>query len=223
MDFQPGYYAENPDPRCPVVLLLDTSGSMTGKPIDQLNQGLVTFQQELSQDSLAARRVQVAIVTFDSYVNVVQDFVDFNQFNPPHLSATGTTAMGEGIETALNLIEFHKQRLKSAEIAIDYYRPWLLMITDGAPTDSWQNAAQMLHQFYANKKVVFFAIAVQGADMNILSQIVPPGSIPPQQLKGLAFNQLFTWLSKSMGPVSRSQGSGAQVALPDASGWVVGT
>jgi uncharacterized protein YegL len=97
------------------------------------------------------------------------------------------------------------------------------MITDGAPTDSWQNAAQMLHQFYANKKIVFFAVAVQGADMNTLSQIVPPGSIPPQQLKGLAFNQLFTWLSSSMGSVSRSQGSGAQVALPDASGWVVGT
>ncbi|MFO7031071.1 hypothetical protein B9T07_13920 [Limnospira fusiformis CCALA 023] len=220
MNFQPGY-AENPDPRCPVVLLLDTSGSMSGQPIDQLNQGLVTFQQELSQDSLAARRVQVAIVTFDSYVNVVQDFVDFDQFNPPHLSTTGTTAMGEGIGTALNLIESHKQLLRAN--GIDYYRPWLLMITDGAPTDSWQNAAQMLHQFYANKKVVFFAIAVQGADMNTLSQIVPPGSIPPQQLQGLAFNQLFTWLSKSMGSVSRSQGSGAQVALPDASEWVVGT
>lgn len=215
-------YAENPDPRCPVVLLLDTSGSMSGQPIEELNRGLVTFQQELSQDSFAARRVQVAIVTFDSYVNVVQDFVDFNQFNPPHLSATGTTAMGQGIETALNLIESHKQLLKSPEIAIDYYRPWLLMITDGAPTDSWQNAAQMLHQFYANKKVVFFAVAVQGADMNTLSQIVPPGSIPPQQLKGLAFNQLFTWLSNSMGSVSRSQG-GAQVALPPAKEWVVGT
>ena len=219
MNFQPGY-AENPDPRCPVVLLLDTSGSMSGQPIDQLNQGLVTFQQELSQDSLAARRVQVAIVTFDSYVNVVQDFVDFDQFNPPHLSTTGTTAMGEGIGTALNLIESHKQLLRAN--GIDYYRPWLLMITDGAPTDSWQNAAQMLHQFYANKKVVFFAVAVQGADMNTLSQIVPPGSIPPQQLKGLAFNQLFTWLSNSMGSVSRSQG-GAQVALPPATEWVVGT
>ncbi|RAQ40259.1 hypothetical protein B9S53_16820 [Arthrospira sp. O9.13F] len=215
-------YAKNPYPRCPVVLLLDTSCSMSGQPIEELNRGLVTFQQELSQDSFAARRVQVAIVTFDSYVNVVQDFVDFNQFNPPHLSATGTTAMGEGIETALNLIESHKQLLKSPEIAIDYYRPWLLMITDGAPTDSWQNAAQMLHQFYANKKVVFFAVAVQGADMNTLSQIVPPGSIPPQQLKGLAFNQLFTWLSNSMGSVSRSQG-GAQVALPPATEWVVGT
>lgn len=214
-------YADNPDPRCPVVLLLDTSGSMSGQPIEELNRGLVTLQQELSQDNLAARRVQVAIVTFDSYVSVVQDFVDFDQFNPPHLSATGTTAMGQGIETALNLIESHKQILKGNDI--DYYRPWLLMITDGAPTDSWQNAAQMLDQFYANKKVVFFAVAVQGADMNTLSQIVPPGSIPPQQLKGLAFKQLFTWLSKSMGSVSRSQGSGDQVALPPATEWVVGT
>lgn len=220
MDFKPEY-ASNPDPRCPVVLLLDTSYSMDGQPINELNQGLVTFQQELSKDTLASRRVQVAIITFDSSVNVVQDFIDFDEFSPPYLSATGTTAMGKGIETALNLIESHKQLLKANDI--DYYRPWLLMITDGAPTDSWQNAAQSLHQFYANKKVVFFAIGVQGADMNTLSQIVPPSSVPPQQLQGLAFNQLFTWLSKSMGSVSRSQGSGAQVALPDASGWVVGT
>lgn len=220
MNFKPEY-AKNTDPRCPVVLLLDTSDSMSGQPIEELNRGLVTFQQELSQDDLAARRVQVAIVTFDSYVSVVQDFVDFDQFNPPHLSATGTTAMGQGIETALNLIESHKQILKDNDI--DYYRPWLLMITDGAPTDSWQNAAQMLAQFYANKKVVFFAVAVQGADMNTLSQIVPPGSIPPQQLKGLAFKQLFTWLSKSMGAVSRSRGSGGQVALPPVTEWVVGT
>lgn len=221
MDFKPEY-AENPDPRCPVVLLLDTSGSMAGTPIQELNDGLVTLQQELSKDNLAARRVQIAIVTFDSSVNIVQDFVDFNQFNPPTLQATGTTEMGEGIETALNLIESHKQLLKANDI--DYYRPWLLMITDGAPNpNSWQNAAQMLHQSDANKKVVFFAIGVQGADMNILSQIVPPGSKPPQQLKGLAFKQLFTWLSKSMGAVAGSQGHGAQVALPDASGWVVGT
>lgn len=214
-------YTESPDPRCPIVLVLDTSGSMSGQPIQQLNHGLVTFQQELSKDNFAARRVQVAIVTFNSEVKVVQDFVDFNQFNPPSLPANGTTAMGQGIESALNLIESQKQVLK--DNAIDYYRPWLLLITDGAPTDSWQNAAQRIRQFVGNKKLTFLAIGVDGADFNILSQIAPPNALPPVMLKGLAFDQLFTWLSNSMGAVSRSGGGGEQVALPDPSSWVVGT
>src|ERR1022692_2452903 len=59
-------FAENPDPRCACVLLLDTSGSMSGSPIDALNQGLQTFQSDIQEDALAKRRVEIAIVTFGS-------------------------------------------------------------------------------------------------------------------------------------------------------------
>ena len=45
-------FAENPEPRCPCILLLDTSGSMKGEPLDALNEGLRTFQQELDRLSL---------------------------------------------------------------------------------------------------------------------------------------------------------------------------
>ncbi|HBK23017.1 MAG TPA: hypothetical protein DDZ60_11090, partial [Planktothrix sp. UBA10369] len=164
-------FPDNPDPRCAVVLLLDTSGSMSGQPIIELNKGLVTFQQKLSQDHLASRRVEVAIITFDSSVNIVQNFVTVDQFNPPYLSATGSTAMGQAIETGLNLLESRKADYRNN--GIEYYRPWVLLITDGGPTDNWQNAAQMVRQFAANKKVQFYAVGVQGADMNTLSQIAP--------------------------------------------------
>lgn len=213
-------FAENPDPRCAVVLLLDTSGSMSGEPIDQLNQGVDLFQQELSQDNVASRRVEVAIVSFNSYVEVVQDFVTVNKFNPPYLSATGLTAMGEAIETGLSLVESRKQIYR--DNGIDYFRPWVLLITDGGPNSpnpdsNWQNAAQMVRHFAANKKVNFFTIAVEDADLNILSQIAPPDT-PPLKLKGLAFKELFLWLSSSMSGVSASK-PGDQMALPDASGW----
>jgi uncharacterized protein YegL len=65
-------FAENPEPRCACVLLLDTSGSMAGEKIDALNEGIRTFKEELQGDPLASRRVEVAIVTFDSQVQVVQ-------------------------------------------------------------------------------------------------------------------------------------------------------
>ena len=57
-------FAENPEPRCPCILLLDTSGSMKAEPLAQLNDGLVTFKDELAADALAQKRVEVALITF---------------------------------------------------------------------------------------------------------------------------------------------------------------
>lgn len=69
-------FADNPDPRCPCVLLLDVSGSMAGPRIDELNKGLLTYAEELRKDQLASRRVEIAIVTFGGSAQVV------NNFNP---------------------------------------------------------------------------------------------------------------------------------------------
>src|SRR5271154_6652974 len=80
-------FADNPDPRCPCVLLLDTSGSMNGAPIKALNDGLAAFRDELSNDALARRRVEVAVVTFGAEVKVAQDFVTVDSFTPPTLEA----------------------------------------------------------------------------------------------------------------------------------------
>ena len=215
IDFTQLSFAANPEPALPIVLLLDTSGSMSGQPINELNQGLVTFQEELNKDALASMRVEVAIITFNSSVNIVQDFVKVNQFKPPHLSTSGITGTGKAIEVVLNLIEDRKAVYRNS--GIDYYRPLVLLITDGSPTDNWQNAAKMVREFAANKKLKFFAVGVDGADLDILSQIAPTDT-PPLMLRELAFTQLFQWLSYSISAVSRSI-PGDQVTLPSTISW----
>src|SRR5215212_1595308 len=124
-------FAENPEPRCPCVLLLDTSGSMQGKPIEALNEGLWVFKMEVCKDALASRRVEVAVVTFDDTVKVVQPFIGIEDFEPPVLSAQGLTHMGGGIARALDLLQLRKSQYK--DHGITYYRPWVFMITDGEP------------------------------------------------------------------------------------------
>ncbi|MCC3414003.1 MULTISPECIES: VWA domain-containing protein [unclassified Microcoleus] len=209
-------FAKNPEPRCPVVLLLDTSGSMSGDRINELNAGLASFKQDVEKDTTASLRVEVAIITFDSSVHIVQDFVTMDNFYPPQLTTSGTTSMGEGIELALNEVENRKAIYKSN--GIQYYQPWVFLITDGGPTDSWQSAAQRVRQADADRKISFYAVAVQGADMNILRQIAPV-NIPPLMLKGLQFQELFRWLSDSMKRVSISKVGGGQTSLPAITGW----
>jgi uncharacterized protein YegL len=189
---------------------------MNGKPIAQLNEGLRTFKQQLTSDDMAMQRVEVALMTFGP-VQLVTEFQTADVFNPPTLSCTGDTPMGSAIMQGLDLLEARKATYKRAGVA--YYRPWVFLITDGAPTDSWQQAAERVHAGDSpeRKAFSFFAVGVEGAAMTTLSAICSPGR-PPLKLKGLSFRELFSWLSSSLGGVARSQ-PGQMVALPAPTGW----
>lgn len=205
-------FAENPDPRCPVVLLLDRSGSMTGAPIEELNKGLETFQREMMRDSLAIKRVEIAIVSFGPVTSDV-DFATMDAFVAPVLQAGSDTPMGRAITVALDMLDRRKQAYRENGIA--YYRPWVFLITDGAPTDSWEEAARRIREQEQAKRIAFFAVGVEGADFEKLAQI---SMRAPIRLQGLNFSELFRWLSASLSGVSRSQ-PGTSVALPPTEGW----
>ncbi len=136
-------FADNPEPRCACVLLLDTSGSMSGAKISELNAGLQIFAEELRSDAMAAKRVEVAIVTFGP-VQTAQHFVTADAFQAPHLIASGDTPMGAAIQNAVALVAERKATYKAN--GIGYYRPWLFLITDGAPTDDVSAATAAIRE-----------------------------------------------------------------------------
>ncbi|MGH9834251.1 MAG: vWA domain-containing protein, partial [Blastocatellia bacterium] len=160
-------FVDNPEPRCPCVLLLDTSGSMndgkqvslqltpvqrvlhdsltakTVRPIDELNAGLVAFREELMADDLAVKRVEISLVTFGP-VRKLTDFQTPDIFRPPRLNAEGDTPIGLAIEKAVEIVRDRKAAYK--QNGISYYRPWIFLISDGEPTDNWQRAAELVRR-----------------------------------------------------------------------------
>lgn len=202
----------NPEQRCPCLLLLDRSYSMSGSKIDELNRGLQAFHRELSSDQVAMKRVEVAMLTFGP-VELVQSFNTIDRIQFPTLTADEATPMGEAITEGLRILEDRKQTYRSA--GINYYRPWVFLITDGEPTDDWQSAAAAVHDAEQNKRLTCFSIGVDQADMSILSQIAPRS---PLKMQGVAFQSMFQWLSSSLSQVSRSR-SGENVKLNPPSDW----
>ena len=149
-------------------------------------------------DELASKRVEIACITFGP-VHVATEFETAPTFQPPWLRALGETPMGAAITAGIELVRLRKEAYRANGIA--FYRPWIFLITDGAPTDHWKKAAAKVKEGEAAKAFAFFAVGVQGADMGILKQI---SVREPLKLQGLRFRGLFQWLSNSMKSISRS-------------------
>jgi uncharacterized protein YegL len=206
--FAAAEFAENPEPRCPCVLLLDTSTSMQGSSIDELNQGLQAFRNELFNDSLSMKRVEIAVITFGP-VRVMQDFTTADQFRPVQLQASGDTPLSAAVSRGLHLLKERKQILRSNGIKL--FRPWVFLITDGEPTDKWQHLPSIIRSGEETKSFSFFALGVKDANFEILKQI---SVREPMKLQGVRFREFFLWLSASLKNVSGSN-PGDAVSIPD--------
>jgi uncharacterized protein YegL len=208
--------AQNPTPRCPCILVLDTSGSMHGEPIQELNEGIKLFYQAIENDEIARWSVEIGIVTFSYDAHVHSQINSIEGPVPPTLQAGGSTSLGQGIELSLGILDERKRIYQQS--GISYYQPWMVLMTDGEPTDEWKYASDRVHQLSKQKKLSFFGIAVgDAANMEILKMICPPER-PPVRLRGLQFNSFFEWLSQSMSMVSCST-TGSSVNLPEIRGW----
>lgn len=213
-------YSENPTARAACALVLDTSSSMYGEPINALNAAVRQFFTELLGDDFARFAVEPAIYTFGGAVNRQQGFTSLatvDSYTGSDFFANGGTPMGQALETAMNDLEGQKAFYKKG--GTPYYQPWLVLITDGAPTDHWQAAAQRLRALADERKVVVVGVFV-GSDeggYQTLAQICPANR-PPKRLAGLKFKEFFQWLSASMKSVSRSS-PGDNIKLPPTSGW----
>ena len=209
---------ENFEQKCLCVLVLDTSYSMDDGSIDELNAGLKRFQDELLKDKTTRDRLEVAIVTFDSDVKTIQQPALLTDFSMPTLVCNGSTCMIDGISEAIDIVENRKQYYKSH--GIPYYRPWIVMMTDGYP-DSDQDVDGMssrIKDAHQHKEFVFMGVGVgDSISEDVLKQLAQ-SDFPPMKMQAVKFCEFFTWLSNSMSGVSNS--TGTDVTIPNPTEWL---
>lgn len=206
---------ENPVPRCACMLVLDTSGSMDGAPLDALNEGVRDFIACVQNDEVARYSVEIGVITFGGQVREISAMTPVHQIDQiEKLMSQGDTPMGRAVELALQRLEERKQQYKQA--GTSYYQPWLVIMSDGAPSDNWNTAAEQACRLDQEKRMVVLPIGVgSSADLAKLARFSQRGA---KQLDGLKFDAFFQWLSASMSRVSAST-PGCAVKLPSASGW----
>lgn len=206
--------AENPTPRVPVCLALDVSGSMAanGKMVE-LNRAMRAFFQAVRNDEMARIAAEIAVVSFGSTALRLVDFASIDRQTIPELVPGGYTAMGAGVGLALDMLEQAK-RIYS-ENGLDYYQPWLVLMTDGTPEGEapavTEAAIARCQDLVRRRKLTVFPIAI-GHDANVpaLSRFSP--NLEPLRVESAHFQHFFSWLAKSINVVSMSNPGDAQSA-----------
>lgn len=211
----------NKDQKCPVVLLLDTSGSMSGQPIDELNKAIIKLKDDILEDALLSNRLEVGIVAFDDDARVERgiDLIT-PETQLPILSIGGVTNLVAGMEKAIELVEDRKTFYKAN--GEQYYRPFIVLFTDGAPTNSAEEIEAIdlkIQTMSDNKKFVFLPFGVEGADMQLLAKLAAQTADERLQNKAKAykmkdvtkFSEVFAFVSASISGAMQ-QTTGATVA-----------
>ena len=206
----------------PLIVQVDTSGSMSGEPIEEVRKGLTAFSQALKNDEKAVATVRLQVVTYNDDVQTL-----FNEFLPvndenfqsfiENINANGSTSMFKAFEKSLNLFTEYKKSL--SEQGVNYYRPIYVHLTDGYPTDvssnergRWESIRSRLRNSRQSKEFIPFCFATRTADLEFLNWLYPEGHV--FLIENNRYDSVFQWLSNSMSAVSRATGRSVTIENP---------
>jgi uncharacterized protein YegL len=184
--------------RLPVYLLIDTSGSMHGEPIEAVKTGMATLVAALRTDPQALETAYLSVIGFASEPSELVPLTELVAFNPPVISAGGTTALGGALRLAADLIR--RDVRKSTTEQKGDWKPVVFLMTDGAPTDEWRVGLSDFHE--ARPGLVVACAAGGDADTSILKEITE-NVVALDTADTASLSAFFKWVSASISVSSR--------------------
>ncbi len=180
--------------RLPVYLLLDTSGSMSGEPIEALKNGVQVMISSLRQNPQAIETAFISIITFDSQAQQIIPLTDLASFQMVDIKAQGVTALGDALRLLASKIDTEVQKTTTEQKGD--WKPLVFIMTDGIPTDDWQSGLAA----FRSKKVAFTVAcaAGSGADTSVLKQITE-NVVSLDTADSGSIGKFFQWVTASIG------------------------
>lgn len=209
--------------RMPVYLLLDVSGSMSGAPINAVEQGVQLLHNELLGQPQAVEMVHLSVITFGSSANQIVPLTPINSFSPPMLSAGGATALGGALRELGRALD--REVTPTTATKKGDYKPLVFLLTDGEPTDSWEPELNALNSRREKKAGSIIALGCgDGVNTTVLRQITSNvllmTDVTPDNLRAF-----FKWVSASVTTASKSaaapSGGDAATLPPPPAGFTV--
>ena len=189
--------------RLPVYLLLDTSGSMSGEPIEAVKNGVQVLISTLMQDPYALETAYISIITFDNQAKQLVPLTELPSFQMPTLTVTGTTAMGDALSLVAQMIDSEGQKTTS-DVKGDW-KPLIFLMTDGSPTDNLQKGIDRLKQ--SKTGLIIACAAGHAADTEKLKQITEI-VVQLDTADSNTIKAFFKWVSASISVGSQKIESG---------------
>jgi uncharacterized protein YegL len=179
--------------RLPVYLILDTSGSMMGEPIDAVKGGLQTLLSALRQDPNALETEFLSVITFNERATQVVPLTEVASFKVPEIQASGTTALGAALQLLAESID--REVVKGSAEQRGDWKPLVFLMTDGAPTDDWRRGKGAL----AKVKTAALVACAAGpqAKQDVLKELTE-SVVALDTADATTIGSFFRWVSASV-------------------------
>lgn len=196
--------------RLPVYLLLDTSGSMYGEPMEAVKNGLETLVATLQQDPYALETAHLSVITFASDVKQITPLTDVTSFRIPQLEARGQTSLGAALELLAERVD--EEVAKTTPEKKGDWKPLVFIMTDGAPTDKIDGGIEALknHKF----GMVVACAAGEKANVPVL-KLITDDVVRLDNMDSDAIKAFFKWVSASVSAGSKKVDGGQDVSARD--------
>ncbi|MEZ6127168.1 MAG: VWA domain-containing protein [Planctomycetaceae bacterium] len=201
--------------RLPIYLLLDCSESMAGEAIEDVQRGVQSMCDALRQDPLAIETAHLSVISFSGYAKHLVPLTEVLNFECPRLKVRSGTALGSALQLLLQCLQ--KDVVRTSKDKKADYKPIVILLTDGEPTDAWEAVADQLKQQQNPGLANIYAIACgPDADTEVLHRITNL-VLRMKDMSAEAWRALFVWLTASIQTTQQSLAAameGASINLP---------